>query len=59
MAAALGVAPATVEALVPPAYPDLAPALYPLAARSLLAHLHKLVHEGRARRHADGRWSRA
>ena len=59
VAAALGEAPATIEALVPPAYPDVAPALYPLAARSLLAHLQKLEYDGRAHRHADGRWSRA
>jgi glyoxylase-like metal-dependent hydrolase (beta-lactamase superfamily II) len=59
VAAALGDAPATVAALVPPAYPDVAPPLYPLAARSLLAHLYKLEYEGRARRHDDGRWSRA
>ena len=59
VAAALGDAPATVAELVPPAYPDVATALYPLAARSLLAHLYKLEYEGRARRHDDGRWSRA
>jgi ribonuclease/clavin/mitogillin len=59
VAAALGDAPATVAELVPPAYPDVAAALYPLAARSLLAHLYKLEYEGRARRHDDGRWSRA
>ena len=59
VAAALGDAPATVAELVPPAYPDVAAALYPLAARSLLAHLYKLEYEGRARRHGDGRWSRA
>jgi endoribonuclease LACTB2 len=58
VAAALGEAPAEVAALVPAAYPDVAPLLYPLAARSLLAHLVKLEYEGRARRHADGRWSR-
>jgi len=59
VAAALGDSPATVAELVPPAYPDVAAALYPLAARSLLAHLYKLEYEGRARRHDDGRWSRA
>jgi endoribonuclease LACTB2 len=58
VAAALTEAPQTVEELVPPAYPDVAPALYPLAARSLLAHLLKLEYERRARRHEDGRWSR-
>ena len=59
VAAALGDAPATVAALVPAAYPDVPAALYPLAARSLLAHLYKLEYEGRARRDDDGRWSRA
>ena len=59
VAAALSDAPATVSELVPPAYPDVPAMLYPLAARSLLAHLHKLEYEGRARRHGDGRWSRA
>ena len=34
--------------LVPAAYPDLTPALYPYAERSLLAHLYKLVQDGRA-----------
>ncbi|HEX8953763.1 MAG TPA: MBL fold metallo-hydrolase [Polyangia bacterium] len=59
VAAALGAEPATVAELVPAAYPDVAAALYGLAARSLLAHLYKLEHDGRARRHDDGRWSRA
>ena len=34
--------------LVPAAYPDVKPALYPYAERSLLAHLYKLVQDGRA-----------
>jgi ribonuclease/clavin/mitogillin len=59
VAAALGDEPRELTTLVPPSYPDVAPALYGLAARSLLAHLHKLEREGRARRHADGKWSRA
>jgi hypothetical protein len=42
--------------LVPGAYPDVKPDLYPLAERSLLAHLHKLVREGRATER-DGRYS--
>ncbi|MCB9126737.1 MAG: MBL fold metallo-hydrolase [Ardenticatenales bacterium] len=54
--AALGATPATVEALLPLAYDDSDPALYPLAARSLLAHLLKLEAEGRAVRHEAG-WS--
>jgi glyoxylase-like metal-dependent hydrolase (beta-lactamase superfamily II) len=49
--------PQTVEALVPPAYPDVPPAIYGLAARSLTAHLLKLEGEGRAKRDGD-RWSR-
>jgi len=48
--AALGNEPRTVAELVPPAYPDVQPLLYPLAARSLLAHLYKLEKDGRARR---------
>jgi glyoxylase-like metal-dependent hydrolase (beta-lactamase superfamily II) len=56
--AALSPAPRTVEELVPPAYPDIAPAIYPLAARSLLAHLLKLERDGRAARdpNDDDRW---
>jgi len=41
--------PATPLELVPHAYPEIAPALYPFAERSLLAHLLKLVKDGRAR----------
>jgi glyoxylase-like metal-dependent hydrolase (beta-lactamase superfamily II) len=53
--AALSAEPRTVEELVPPAYPDVPPQVWPLAARSLLAHLYKLRDEGRAV--ADGpRW---
>jgi glyoxylase-like metal-dependent hydrolase (beta-lactamase superfamily II) len=40
--------PATPAQLVPDAYPDVKPELYPYAERSLLAHLVKLVREGRA-----------
>ena len=39
---------ATPGQLVPAAYPDVKPDLYPFAERSLLAHLIKLVHDGRA-----------
>lgn len=38
---------APVDVLVPRAYPDVQPVLYPFAARSLLAHLQKLAAEGR------------
>jgi ribonuclease/clavin/mitogillin len=34
--------------LVPKAYPDVKPEIWPLAERSLLAHLYKLVKDGRA-----------
>jgi glyoxylase-like metal-dependent hydrolase (beta-lactamase superfamily II) len=59
VAAALSDAPQELTALVPAAYPDVPPVVYPLAARSLLAHLIKLEAEQRARQDADGRWSRA
>ncbi|MGN6104164.1 MAG: MBL fold metallo-hydrolase [Kofleriaceae bacterium] len=49
-------APLELGALVPRVYGDTPPALWPLAERSLLAHLRKLEHEGRVREH-DGRWS--
>lgn len=48
-------APAPVAELVPDAYPDVPPAVYPLAARSLLAHLGKLAREGRAVE-VEARW---
>ena len=41
---------ASPEELVEIAYSDVAPALYPLAERSLRAHLAKLETDGRARR---------
>ncbi|GAC1344923.1 MAG: hypothetical protein NVSMB23_20410 [Myxococcales bacterium] len=43
--------------LVPAAYPDVAAELYPLAERSLLAHLIKLVKEGRASADVAGRYA--
>jgi glyoxylase-like metal-dependent hydrolase (beta-lactamase superfamily II)/8-oxo-dGTP pyrophosphatase MutT (NUDIX family) len=46
--------PATPLELVPAAYPDLKPDLYPLAERSLLAHLYKLVKEGAALHTSEG-----
>jgi endoribonuclease LACTB2 len=49
---------ATLAALVPGVYADTPRALWPLAERSLRAHLDKLVREGRASEHA-GRWQRA
>jgi endoribonuclease LACTB2 len=55
--AALGDALEGVETIVPRAYPEVPPMVYPLAARSLLAHLIKLGDEGRAER-SGGRWRR-
>jgi endoribonuclease LACTB2 len=49
--AAAGRAPA--RALVPVAYADTPRILWGLAERSLIAHLVKLVADGRARRHGD------
>jgi glyoxylase-like metal-dependent hydrolase (beta-lactamase superfamily II) len=48
--------PALPEELVPGAYPEISPELYPLAERSLIAHLLKLVKDGRANE-AGGRFS--
>jgi glyoxylase-like metal-dependent hydrolase (beta-lactamase superfamily II)/8-oxo-dGTP pyrophosphatase MutT (NUDIX family) len=45
----------TLDDLVPSAYDDVKPALFPVAKRSLLAHLEKLVEDGRARRDGE-RW---
>jgi endoribonuclease LACTB2 len=53
------VGPATPAQLVPPAYPDVAPEVYGLAERSLLAHLGKLVEEGRVRVDDTGRYALA
>jgi len=48
--ASLDAAPKTLDGLVPRAYDDTAPSIYPLAKRSMLAHLVKLEREGSARR---------
>lgn len=57
VAAALQPEPADAAALVAIAYADTPRMLWPLAERSLVAHLHKLVSDGRAREVAPGRWS--
>jgi glyoxylase-like metal-dependent hydrolase (beta-lactamase superfamily II) len=56
--AALRDEPRTLAELVAEAYRDTPRALWPLAERSLLAHLVKLVREQRAIDVGDGRWSR-
>ena len=48
--------PALPAELVPVAYAEISPELYPLAERSLLAHLLKLVQDGRATE-AGGRFA--
>ena len=47
---------ATVENLLPVVYNDVSEKLYPVASRSLLAHLIKLVAEGRLRE-SSGSWT--
>lgn len=56
--AALGAEPRALGELLPAAYDDVKPDLWPYAERSLLAHLLKLEREGRARRTGD-RWASA
>jgi endoribonuclease LACTB2 len=58
VAAALSADPATSADLVPRAYDDTPAFLHGLAERSLIAHLDKLVRDGRARREGD-RWTAA
>jgi recombination protein RecT len=55
---ALQAEPQNLDALLPSAYSDVKPALYPVAARSLLAHLEKLQSDGKAKRYPNG-WARA
>jgi glyoxylase-like metal-dependent hydrolase (beta-lactamase superfamily II) len=45
--------PGTLDELVPLAYDDVSERLYPVARRSLHAHLIKLVEDGRARQDGD------
>lgn len=54
--AALSGAPRPLRELVPVVYADTPPALWSLAERSLLAHLEKLVRDGKAVER-DGGWS--
>jgi len=56
--AALGAEPRTLPALVAEVYDDTPRMLWPLAERSLLAHLVKLAREQRAIDDGAGRWSR-
>lgn len=48
---------ATIDDLLPRIYPDLKPALEPMARETILAHLQKLESEGRIL-HAESRWVR-
>lgn len=56
--AALTERPSSLEALLPIAYADTPRVLWPLAERSLLAHLVKLAREGKAGSDGSGAWSR-
>lgn len=51
--------PATLEALLPGAYDDVDRVMYPVASRSLLAHLLKLEEDGMVRRDSAERWQAA
>lgn len=55
---ALAARPSTLAELLAVAYGDTPTALWPLAERSLLAHLIKLAREGRAHSDGSGAWSR-
>jgi glyoxylase-like metal-dependent hydrolase (beta-lactamase superfamily II) len=47
---------ATLDALLPLVYADVAKTLYPVAARSLEAHLSKLIEEGEVGQHDGAYW---
>ena len=55
-AALAGRGRSTARDLVPLAYADTAPVLYPIAERSLISHLVKLAADGRARAVDDQQW---
>lgn len=57
LAALSGKLDASLDELLPDAYADTPKLLWPLAARSLRAHLDKLVREGRAREVGAERWT--
>lgn len=57
LAALMAQPDASVDELVPVAYADTPKMLWPLAARSLRAHLDKLVKDGRARLVGSERWT--
>ena len=57
--ASLGDAPRTLGEMLPTAYGDTPRALWPLAERSMRAHLVKLVREGRARDDGGSGFSRS
>jgi endoribonuclease LACTB2 len=56
--AALGSVPAALDDILRSAYADTPNVLWPLAKRSLLAHLHKLLIEQRVLQNASGCWLR-
>ena len=58
VASSLSEEPQLLSALLVTAYADTPRVLWPLAERSLVAHLVKLAREGRAAPDGSGRWSR-
>jgi glyoxylase-like metal-dependent hydrolase (beta-lactamase superfamily II) len=57
LAALAATTDASADELVPDAYSDTPKLLWPLAERSLLSHLAKLVKDGRARTVGNDRWT--
>ncbi len=56
---AVGEGSRSLDALLPLAYADVAPSVFPIARMSLRAHLVKLVDEGRVRLDAQGAYTHA
>ena len=56
--AALDAGAATIDHFLPRIYPDLKPALEPMARETILAHLMKLESDGKVTR-AEARWTRS
>jgi hypothetical protein len=53
-----GAAPLSIDELLPSVYDDVPAHMHPVAARSLQAHLLKLVQDGAVLALDDGRWQR-
>jgi endoribonuclease LACTB2 len=57
--AAIEAGATTLDEIVPAAYTDVKPELYPLARRSTIAHIEKLEEEGRVKHHGNAIYSLA